>query len=62
MENHKDYKILIIDDNIANVQLLEGVLREDDFTDYLTVTDPRETLPTFLGYKPDLILLDMRLP
>ncbi|HEY3474214.1 MAG TPA: HD domain-containing phosphohydrolase [Anaerolineales bacterium] len=55
-------RILIIDDQPANVALLEGILEEEDFNCYLSVMDSREALSVFLQYLPDLILLDLQMP
>jgi PleD family two-component response regulator len=54
--------ILIVDDQPSNVMLLEGILQEEDFTSYRSITDSREVLPTFIDYLPDLILLDLQMP
>jgi putative two-component system response regulator len=55
-------KILIIDDQPSNIQLLEGILYEEDFTTYKSLTDSRQALAVFLEYQPDLILLDLQMP
>jgi len=55
-------RILIVDDQPSNVMLLEGILQEEDFTSYRSITDSREVLPTFIDYLPDLILLDLQMP
>jgi putative two-component system response regulator len=55
-------RILIVDDQPSNVMLLEGILQEEDFTSYRSVTDSREALPAFVEYLPDLILLDLQMP
>jgi putative two-component system response regulator len=55
-------RILIIDDQPSNVMLLEGILQEEDFTSYRSITDSREVLSTFIDYLPDLILLDLQMP
>ena len=55
-------RILIVDDQPSNVMLLEGILQEEDFTSYRSLTDSREVLPTFIDYLPDLILLDLQMP
>ena len=64
MENgfYTNARILIIDDQPSNVALLEGVLQEDDFTSYRSVTDSRAALPIFKEYQPDLVLLDLQMP
>jgi putative two-component system response regulator len=55
-------RILIVDDQPSNVMLLEGILHEEDFTSYRSITDSREALPAFVEYLPDLILLDLQMP
>jgi putative two-component system response regulator len=55
-------RILIVDDQPANNALLEGILEEGDFTSYRSIADPRQALPVFLEYLPDLILLDLQMP
>lgn len=55
-------RILIVDDNASNVLLLEGILQEEDYTAYRSITDSRQVLPVFLGHQPDLVLLDLQMP
>ena len=55
-------RILIVDDQPSNVALLEGILEEEDFTSLRSVIDPREVLPSYIEYLPDLILLDLQMP
>jgi len=55
-------RILIVDDQASNVALLEGILQEEDFNSYQSITDSPRTLPVFLEYQPDLILLDLQMP
>jgi cyclic di-GMP phosphodiesterase len=55
-------RILIVDDNASNVLLLEGILQEEDYTAYRSITDSRQVLPIFLEHQPDLILLDLQMP
>lgn len=55
-------RILIIDDQPANTLLLEGILEEEDYQAYRSITDSRQALPVFLEYQPDLILLDLQMP
>ena len=41
-------RILIIDDQPSNVMLLEGILEEEDFTSFRSITDSREVLLQFV--------------
>ncbi len=61
-ETLKSAQVLIVDDQDANVLLLEEILKEAGYTRLRSVTDPRKVLPSFVDYKPDLILLDLHMP
>jgi putative two-component system response regulator len=58
----KSARILIVDDNQANVQLLQALLGREGYTDVTGVTDPREVVPLCNANRYDLILLDIRMP
>lgn len=55
-------KILIVDDEEPNIHLLEKLLVRAGYADLETTTDPRRVLRLFEDYRPDLILLDLRMP
>lgn len=57
-----DSRILIVDDNAANVMLLERLLQHAGYRNHLAVTDSREVLERFRTWQPDLILLDLMMP
>jgi CheY-like chemotaxis protein len=54
-------RILIADDNQANVELLEAFLAEMDCETEIAM-DGQETLDKVNSFKPDLILLDVMMP
>lgn len=58
----KKSKILIVDDQASNVELLANILRENGFIGLQKLTDARLVLPLFADFKPDLVLLDLRMP
>ncbi|MDR3196986.1 MAG: response regulator [Planctomycetaceae bacterium] len=55
------YKILIADDNLANVELLEAFLADFDYQ-IETAADGAEALEMVGSFSPDLILLDIMMP
>jgi len=55
-------KILIVDDQIANVQLLEEMLHDADFRLVTSTTDPHQVLALHSKNHYDLILLDLLMP
>ena len=54
-------KILVVDDDAANRELLEELLRNNSF-DVVTARDGREAIDTFAERQPDLVLLDAVMP
>jgi CheY-like chemotaxis protein len=55
-------KILIIDDEPANVELLEAIIRLTGFAETRGTTDPRQALAIAAEMGPDLVLLDLSMP
>jgi putative two-component system response regulator len=55
-------KILVIDDEPANVALLEGTLSDNGYTRVKSVMDSRLAVETCKTFQPDLVLLDLMMP
>ena len=55
-------KILIVDDEKANVRLLEIILQQAGYADVYSTTDSRESHALFQQLKPDIVLLDLAMP
>ena len=55
-------KILVIDDEPANVALLEDMLADGGYTRVKSVTDSRLAIETCETFEPDLVLLDLMMP
>lgn len=54
-------KILYVEDNIANFELIQQVLADYSQIKLLWATDAKTGLETALGHRPNLILLDLHL-
>ena len=54
--------ILIVDDQMTNVMLLESILQSAGYNHVHSTTDPTEVAKMFQDLKPDLVLLDIRMP
>ncbi|MBZ9559955.1 MULTISPECIES: EAL domain-containing protein [unclassified Modicisalibacter] len=54
--------ILVVDDNPANIALLEDLLDDAGFTHVTSLADPRRVLAYCRETQPDLLLLDVRMP
>lgn len=61
-ETLRQATILIVDDEPANVRLLEQILEAAGYAKPLTTTDPREAIELYSDARPDLVLLDLRMP
>nr|MDQ3308998.1 response regulator [Gemmatimonadota bacterium] len=57
-----DARILAVDDEPANVDLLEGLLEDEGYAGFCGTTDPREVAELCKTFNPDLILLDLHMP
>ena len=55
-------KILVVDDQEANVRLLEGMLRVAGYTSVHSTTDPRKVYEMHRENRYGLILLDLQMP
>jgi putative two-component system response regulator len=55
-------RLLVVDDEEANLTLLEGILRRGGYTAVELLDDPRRLVARFVADPPDLLLLDHRMP
>jgi putative two-component system response regulator len=58
----KAARILVIDDDPANVRMLDRLLSTAGCRSVTGTTDPREAIGTFVLTQPDLIILDLHMP
>lgn len=61
-EDLRARRILIIDDEQANVLLLRTLLEREGYSDIHGLSDPRRALEAFVQLSPDLVLLDLMMP
>lgn len=55
-------KVLVVDDNEANLALLSAILKRGGYDEVELITDPYEVLSAVDRYEPDVILLDLHMP
>jgi len=55
-------RILMVDDEAANLQLLERILESAGFSNLRYTTDPWHALDLCVEWRPDLVLLDLLMP
>jgi PAS domain S-box-containing protein len=61
-ESHDQYTVLYIEDNSANMRLMEQVLKRRTNIHLLQACEPLMGLELISQHRPDLILLDINLP
>ena len=61
-EKLKSARILIADDQIANIELLKQMLELDGYTAVETTTDSSSVVPMCAQQPPDLLILDLHMP
>ncbi|HEY0972962.1 MAG TPA: response regulator [Solimonas sp.] len=55
-------RILIVDDQQANLRLLEDLLGREGFSNLVSTTEPEQALQLHTAFDPDLVLLDLMMP
>lgn len=55
-------RVLIVDDEVANVELLRHVLEPAGYKNLITTTDSRRVADICRKTPPDIVLLDLRMP
>jgi cyclic di-GMP phosphodiesterase len=58
----RNASILIVDDEDANIEILQRILTRAGFTRIETTNDSREVSALYVEHRPDLILLDLHMP
>jgi len=58
----KGGRILLVDDEPANLKHFSLMLRSDGYQDIVCVQDPREVVASYKATRPNLILLDINMP
>lgn len=59
---YESAKILIVDDQPTNIDLVKRILQRAGYTEIRTTTQPRQAIPIFEEFQPDIILLDLHMP
>ena len=54
-------RVLVVDDNAMNIELVRHVLEHDGFT-VASACDAHEALQCIDGFRPELILMDIQMP
>ena len=60
--SNKKPRLLIVDDESANVALLKRVLAGPQLDSISSTCDPTKAVEMFLSVRPDLLLLDLQMP
>jgi len=55
-------RILVVDDDAMNVAVVEGMLADAGFVQVRSTMDSRQVVPLCREFRPDMILLDLRMP
>ncbi|MDA8744892.1 response regulator [Rubripirellula amarantea] len=55
-------RIMIVDDEMINIEIVKAYLEEEGFTNFLTTTDSSTAIEKVTTQKPDILLLDINMP
>jgi putative two-component system response regulator len=59
---YADMRVLIVDDNRTNIELVEQILHEAGYRSLLSTQDPEAVARLCEAWRPDLVLLDLHMP
>jgi putative two-component system response regulator len=59
---HPQARILVVDDDRLNTQIMSALLEGAGYTHVLCLNDSRLVVPTIETWSPDLVLLDLHMP
>jgi putative two-component system response regulator len=60
--DHTHAKILLADDHPGNVTMLEQILTAQGYHNFDSTTDSRKLVGIYESYRPDLLMLDLKMP
>ena len=55
-------RIMIVDDEPINIKLVQKYLKEAQYHEFITTTEPMEALQLLHAHTPDILLLDIMMP
>lgn len=61
-EPYSNARLLVVDDQEAAVEALKRTLRAAGYANVHSTNDPRQVLPMYDDFRPDLLLLDLHMP
>ena len=62
LENIQNATILIVDDNATNILLLEKLLKISGYHNIQSTTDSQQVLSLYQTNRPDILLIDLKMP
>lgn len=62
MNGTESMKVLVVDDNAANVALMEQLLRQGGFVNVRSTQESQDAAELCRSWQPDLVLLDLHMP
>jgi putative two-component system response regulator len=58
----REAKVMIVDDESVNIEIVKAYLEEEGFGNFITTTDSTQAMPMARRNQPDLLLLDIKMP
>ena len=58
----KDAKIMIVDDEPINIDVVQAFLEDEQYCNFITVADSTQAMSVIQESRPDLLLLDLLMP
>lgn len=62
VSQHREARIMVVDDEPINVKLVCEYLKDAGFQDFISISDSRKAMAAFRQHIPDILLLDIAMP
>ena len=62
LRSSRDACVMIVDDECINIEIVQSYLEEEGFCNFVTTDDSQSAIEVIRKQRPDLILLDIKMP
>jgi putative two-component system response regulator len=62
LRSSREACVMIVDDEFINIEIVQAYLEEEGFTKFVTTTESETAVDLVQAHKPDVVLLDIKMP
>ena len=62
LDGLRNFLVMMVDDDPIMLEVVQTYLEEAGYTSFVTTSDPAEAMQLFVQHRPDVLLLDLKMP